>query len=150
MNFITNVFLKIPQGYCKLVKPSCRKLWCLSTCIKSNSFSLTYFLGWCKGIAYLLFWIYMNIYEYASSCLSNITVSIVESFDVYLHKESILSLTYSLTYYKEFANLKFGYFGHEWPCSSKLMVSFYRKFWYLSAWKKINLIPHFFLEILQR
>ena len=39
----------------KVLKSTCRKLWCLSACKKSNS-SLTYFLRHCKDIANLPFW----------------------------------------------------------------------------------------------
>ena len=50
---------------------------------------------------------YFKFFRHVWSCPSNMIVSIVEKFDVYLHKEPILSLTYSLRYCKEFANLIF-------------------------------------------
>ena len=46
----------------------------------------------------------------------------------------------------------FGYFGHEWPCPSKLIVSTCRKFWYLSAWKNqlyTSLLSWKFAKIIQ-
>ena len=41
-------------------------------------------------------------------------------------------------------------FEHDWPCPPKLMVSTCRKIWCLSAWQKKKIIPHIFLEMLQR
>ena len=42
----------------------------------------------------------------------------------------------------------FGYFGHAWLHTPKMIVSICKKLWCLSPCKKTNLIIHFFLEIL--
>ena len=87
-------YLETPHGYSKLVKPTYRKLWCLSMCIKSDN-------------AKVLHTYYLEYFRHAWSCPSNMIVSIVKNFNVYLHKKSILSLAYSLKYCKEFATLMF-------------------------------------------
>ena len=43
-----------------------------------------------------------------------------------------------LRHSKDFANLLFGYFGHDWTCPQKLTVSTCRKVWLLSSCKKSN------------
>ena len=59
------------------------------------------------------------------------------NFDVDLQKKSTSSLSFFLIYCKEILQTCcFGYFGHEWQCPAKLIVSTYRKTWFWSACKK--------------
>ena len=128
----------------KVLKSTCRKLWCLSTYKKSTS-SLTYFLRYCKNIANLLFW---ELWE----CLT-IPVKIITSICSKLsclsaRKKSTSSLTSLLRYCKQIPNLLlwviWAYLVTHIP---NLIVSIRRN---LICRKKINFILHIFLEILQR
>ena len=87
----------------KVLKSTCRKLWCLSACKKSTS-SLTSFLRYCKDIANLLFW---ELWE----CLT-IPIKIIVSICSMLSclsasKKSTSSFIYFLQYCREIANLLF-------------------------------------------
>ena len=87
----------------KVLKSTCRKLWCLSACKKSTS-SLTYFLRYCKDITNLLFWEFWE-------CLT-IPIKIIVSVYSMLSclsacKKSTSSFIYFLRYCREIANLLF-------------------------------------------
>ena len=60
----------------KVLKLTCRKLWCLSACKKSTS-SLTSFMRYYKGIANFLFW---EFWESLSIPIKNHCINFKENF----------------------------------------------------------------------
>ena len=69
----------------KVLKSTCRKIWCLAACKKSTA-SLASFLRFCELMANLLFWEHWE-------CLMipiNIIVSILGNFHAYLHAKNQL------------------------------------------------------------
>ena len=139
----------------KVLKSTCRKLWCLSACKKSTS-SLTSFLRYCKDIANLLFW---ELWE----CLT-IPIKIIVSICSMLSclsacKKSTSSFIYFLRYCREIANLLFWSIctclaTHTYPkmrnCwNYKWQYHFEETLTFISR-QKMNFILHIFFTILQR
>ena len=60
----------------KVLKLSCGKSWCLSTCKKSTS-SLTSFLRYCEDNANLLFW---ELWESSTIPIKNHSINLWETF----------------------------------------------------------------------
>ena len=65
-------------------------------------------------------------------------------------KKSTSSFMFSLRYYKNIKNLLFGYSGHVWLPTLKVILSTCRKLLCWSAGKKNNFIFHVFLDTLQK
>ena len=85
----------------KVLKSTCRKLWCLSICKKSTS-SLTYFMKYCKQIANLLFY---EFGEWLFFAIKNHWISLKEIFMLIWYKKLSSSLTTFLRCFKEIANI---------------------------------------------
>ena len=76
---------------------------------------------------------------------------LVGNFDVYLHTENQLHVSHLVSdIVKALQTYYVGKIRNAWPSSSKIIVSICKKFSCLSAYKKSNLITHFFLKIFQR
>ena len=130
----------------KVLKSTCRKLWCLSACKKSTS-SLTSFLRYCKDIANLLFW---ELWEYLTISIK-IIVSIWSKLScLSACKKSTASLTTFLRCCREIANLLFWV---TWACLATHTyndsINLKRPSMFISK-QKISFILHVFLDILQR
>ena len=65
-------------------------------------------------------------------------------------KKSTSFFMFSLRQCKDIANLFFGYFGHAWLDTPKLILPISRKLLSLSAGKKSTSSPNLFAEMLQR
>ena len=108
---------------------------------KKPTLSLTSFIRYCKGIANLLFWV-------VCACIHTHTSQ--NLWYLFAGDKTNSSFTFSLRYCKDIANLFLRYFGHNWLRRLKVILSTCWKLLCLLAGKKINLVPHVFLEILQR
>ena len=129
----------------KMLKSTCRKLWCLSACKKSTS-SLTSFLRYCKDITNLLFWEFWE-------CLT-IPIKIIVSIYSMLSclsacKKLTSSFIYFLRYCREIANLLFWSICTCLATHLKWQYHFEDTLTFISR-QKINIILHIFFMILQR
>ena len=83
----------------KVLKSTCKKLWCLSSFKKSTS-SLTSFTRYCKDIANFLFWKFYSPHQ-------NSLYQFEGNFHAYLNAKNQLYPTFFSRYFKEIANLLF-------------------------------------------
>ena len=128
----------------------CGKLFCLSVCEKSIS-SHTFFLRYCKQIPNLLIWVISAFLDTHTHTHLKWSYQFEETFDVYLKPKNQL---HPFFFPWDISNILqtcyFGYFRHAWLLTPKVILSTCRKVSCLPAGKKINFIPHVFLEILHR
>ena len=116
----------------KVLKSTCRKLWCLSRCKKSTS-SPTSLFRYCKNIVNLLFW---ELWEWLTVPIK-IIVSICGKFSSLPACKKINVIThFFLKILKRSSKLvilgNLGMPGH----TSKRLVSIWGNIWHLSAGKK--------------
>ena len=122
----------------KVLKSSCRKLWCLSAC-KNQRHLFFFFWRYCKDVANLLFW------ECLTISIKINTTNFQETFMLICMWKINFATHFFKTYCKEITNLLFWAI---WACLAthkpKMIVSIWRNIYCLSAGK--NQV-HVFLEI---
>ena len=154
----------------KIIVSIWRKLSCLSVCKKSTS-SLTFFLRYCMQTVLIKVSIWRNLCLSAGKkstspfpfflrycklvILGTLGMpgythpkwyyQLVKNFCVYLQKINFIPKVF-LKYCKDIQTSYFGYFGHPWLRTSKMIVSTCRKLRYLSACQKWTLSFHSFLR----
>ena len=130
----------------KLLKSTCTKLSCLSTCKKLMS-SLTSFLRYCEDIANLLF---QELWECLSISIKSYIINLQHNFMlIYMLKINFIT-HFSLKILQKNSKLvilgKLGMSGH-----THLNYTInWKKPWTFICRQKTNFILHVFLEILQR
>ena len=128
----------------KVLKSTCRKLWCLSKC-KKPTLSLSSFLRYCNYIANLL----LLTLRMLNHLHQNQSINLQRIFHVYMQKTSFIT-DFFLTILQRHSKLvildNLGMPGHthlKWQYQFEEAFDVYLQ-------ENINFILHVFLEILQR
>ena len=128
----------------KLLKSTCRKLWCLSACKKLTSYFTSFLRHYKDWLAILGS---LGILEH-----SHHTTNFWKSFTlIYVQKINFIAQFFLKILQRNskpaiLGNLDMSGHTH----TPKVTVPIWRNLWCLSACKKNNFILHVFLEILQR
>ena len=115
-----------------------RNLWCLQAVKKSTS-SLTFSLGYCKDIVQTCH--FGNFGNASLHTYKVIPTTCTKLLFLSPGRKSISSCMIFWRYYKDMQTPYFGYFGHVWLLTTKMIVS-------TGHIPKINFIIYFFPEIL--
>ena len=156
------IYISIGKKYWKLVISSTLRilimfinnesinLWetLMSICMQKLNLSVTSFLRHCQEIASILFRvIWIGLVTYAPKMIKSIWRNL---WCFSAGRESTSSFTFSWRYCKDIADFYFGYFGHAWLCTFKVILPTCENLLSLYWIIKSNFIPHIFLEILPR
>ena len=108
-------------------------------------FTLWHFpLRYYKDIVNLLFWV---LWECLAKHTQSDTINLQKTFVFFCRQKINFTRIFFWRYCKDIQNSYFGYFGHAWLHTPKMIASACRRLLCLSACQKTFII-HFFLEIL--